>query len=60
MNYLLDFFFGRTVTKDELGRLGGDAGVRPPAPPMPAGHVDNRGVMVTPEMWADYEEAAST
>ena len=57
MSIFFDFFFGSTVTREQLGHLGGNPRFRPPAPPLPAGHVDNNGVPITAEMWADYENA---
>jgi hypothetical protein len=52
---ILDFFFPREVTRDQLGHLGGNPRFRPPAPSVSAGHVDRQGVMVTKEDWAEYE-----
>jgi hypothetical protein len=58
MTYLLDFFFGRTPPNlQDLGKRGGKARFRPPPPPVPAGHIDKQGVMVTAETWAGYERA---
>jgi hypothetical protein len=55
---LLDLFFPREVTRDQLAKLGGNARFRPPPPPVPAGHVFY-GVAVTKEDWANYERPAS-
>ncbi len=47
MNYLFNFFFGRTITRDQLGNLGGNDRFIPPPPEFPPGKVDRNGVMVT-------------
>jgi hypothetical protein len=55
----LSLFCPREVTRDQLGYRGGNARFRPPPPPVPAGHVDEQGVMVTQEDWGKYERTKS-
>lgn len=47
MSYLFDFFVGRTITRDQLGKLGGHDRFIPPPPEFPPGAVDSNGVLVT-------------
>ena len=53
---LLDMWFRMTlqgyapeVTRDQLGKLGGNDRFIPPPPEFPPGKVDRNGVMVRPE-----------
>ncbi len=44
------------MTRDRLSHLGGDPHFTPPRPTVPAGHVDNQGVMITKEDWATWDQ----
>jgi hypothetical protein len=54
--FFFSWWWAPEVTRDQLGHLsGGPLDFTPPPPSVPPGHVDQRGVMITREVWETYE-----